>query len=76
MSLTLLKATNKLRLTCNQIHSEQSDGCHCVQASVNARRPPYGAYGNFTASPRLSDIYHSVGRSAHKDHRGHKVLSR
>ena len=47
-----------------------------VQAAVKARRPPYRAHGNFNAWPRLPGEYHGAGRSAHKNHRGYKVLSR
>ena len=55
---TVLKATKGLKLPWNNIHSEQSDGCRCVYASVKARRPPYGTHGNFNASSRLPDKYH------------------
>ena len=45
--LTLLKATNRLKLT-RFILSNQTVVA-CVQASVKARHPPYRAHGNFKA---------------------------
>ena len=64
INLTLLKATNRLKLTWNK----QSNGGR-DQSSMKARRTPYRAHGNFNASSRLSDKYYGgAGRSAHKDH--------